>query len=158
ASRSPSGTATLTPATDAEYAAAVASAEGRDVVVVGGDGSVHRLLQQLADLDLLGRFGAVGVVPTGTGNDLARGAGPPLDPDAAVDVALTGRAGAPRPAPGGGRVGGRQRRPLRCGRGGDRARGRRQGVAGPCGLPRRRAAGGPDLHRLAPAGGDRRGG
>jgi diacylglycerol kinase family enzyme len=91
ASRSPSGTETLTPATDAEYAAAVASAEGRDVVVVGGDGSVHRLLQQLADLDLLGRCGAVGVVPTGTGNDLARGAGLPLDPDAAVDVALTGR-------------------------------------------------------------------
>ncbi|WP_134771975.1 diacylglycerol/lipid kinase family protein [Ornithinimicrobium flavum] len=91
AARSPSGTQVLAPATDEEYAAAVASAEGRDVVVLGGDGSVHRLLQQLADLDLLSRCGAVGVVPMGTGNDLARGAGLPLSPDAAAQVALSGR-------------------------------------------------------------------
>lgn len=89
-SRSPSGAEILAPATDEEYAAAVATAAGRDVVVVGGDGSVQRLVQQLLDLDLLGRCGAVGIVPTGTGNDLARGAGIPLDPDVAVEVALTG--------------------------------------------------------------------
>lgn len=91
ASLSPSGTEVRDPGTDAEYAEAVASAEGRDVVVVGGDGSVHRLLQQLVDLDLLGRCGAVGVVPMGTGNDLARGAGLPLDQQAAAEVAVTGR-------------------------------------------------------------------
>ncbi len=75
---------------DEEYAAAVASAAGRDVVVVGGDGSVRRLLQELHDQDLLGRAGAVGVVPLGTGNDLARDAGIPLELEPAADVAVRG--------------------------------------------------------------------
>ncbi|WP_299518716.1 diacylglycerol kinase family protein [uncultured Serinicoccus sp.] len=87
---SPSGTEVVTPADDEEYAAAVASAVGRDVVVMGGDGSVHRLLQAVHDQDLLGRIGAVGVVPLGTGNDLVRGAGIPLDPQEAARVAVAG--------------------------------------------------------------------
>ncbi|WP_151524048.1 diacylglycerol/lipid kinase family protein [Serinicoccus kebangsaanensis] len=78
------------PGSDEEYAAAVASAAGRDVVVMGGDGSVHRFLQAVHDQDLLGRIGAVGVVPLGTGNDLARGAGLPLDPREAATVAIEG--------------------------------------------------------------------
>ncbi|WP_161964968.1 diacylglycerol/lipid kinase family protein [Ornithinimicrobium cerasi] len=90
-SRSPSGTEVRDLATDEEYAEVVATADGRDVIVVGGDGSVHRLLQELHDQDLLGRCGPVGVVPMGTGNDLARGAGLPLERDRAVVVALTGR-------------------------------------------------------------------
>lgn len=77
-------------ASDEEYAAAVASAQERQVVVVGGDGSVHRLLQELLDGQLLGRVGAVGVVPLGTGNDLARDAGLPLDWREAAEVAVTG--------------------------------------------------------------------
>ncbi|KUG53459.1 hypothetical protein AVL62_01290 [Serinicoccus chungangensis] len=87
---SPAGTEVVTPADDEEYAAAVASAVGRVVVVMGGDGSLHRLLQSVHDQDLLGRVGAVGVVPLGTGNDLARGAGIPLDPQAAARVAVAG--------------------------------------------------------------------
>lgn len=79
------------PATDEEYAEAVASAAGREVVVVGGDGSVHRLLQQMTDQALGEQVAAVGVVPMGTGNDLARHAGVPLDWRQAVEVALAGR-------------------------------------------------------------------
>ena len=45
------------PADDAEYAEVLASAAGRDVVVVGGDGSVHRLLQEAHDQGLLDRLG-----------------------------------------------------------------------------------------------------
>ena len=75
-----------------EYAATVATAVGRDVVVVGGDGSLHRLLQELSDQQLLGEVGAVGLVPMGTGNDLARGAGVPLDLDDAARTAVQGTA------------------------------------------------------------------
>ena len=84
------GLEVVTPGDDEEYAAAVATAVGRDVVVMGGDGSVHRFLQAVHDQDLLGRIGAVGVVPLGTGNDLARGAGIPLDPQEAARVAVGG--------------------------------------------------------------------
>lgn len=78
------------PADDAEYAEVLASAAGRDVVVVGGDGSVHRLLQEAHDQGLLDRLGPVGVVPLGTGNDLARGARLPLDCGQAARVAVRG--------------------------------------------------------------------
>ena len=90
-SRSDSGIEVRDPA-PAEYAETVASAVGRDVVVVGGDGSLHRLLQEISDQDLLARVGAVGLVPLGTGNDLARGAGLPLEPLEAVPVAVGGTA------------------------------------------------------------------
>lgn len=88
--RSPSGIDLRTPESDEEYAEAVASAAGRDVVVLGGDGSIHRLLQVVYDQNLLAEIGAVGLVPLGTGNDLARGAGLPLDPVEAAVVAVTG--------------------------------------------------------------------
>ncbi len=63
------------------------------VVVLGGDGSVHRVVQRLADT---GRTDSapgpeVALVPMGTGNDLARGLGIPLDLDEAVGLALRGR-------------------------------------------------------------------
>ncbi|GGL04031.1 hypothetical protein GCM10012284_43370 [Mangrovihabitans endophyticus] len=47
----------------------------RAVVAVGGDGTVHRALQAVA-----GRPVGFGVVPAGTGNDFASGAGMPGDP------------------------------------------------------------------------------
>ena len=98
----PAGVDVRAPGPDPEYAAAVTSLAGpghRDVVVLGGDGSVHRLLQELHDQQLSGPdgpVGAVGLVPTGTGNDLARSAGIPLDADRAAPFAVTGRP-VPRP-------------------------------------------------------------
>jgi diacylglycerol kinase (ATP) len=54
------------------------------VVVAGGDGLAHQAAQVLAC-----RGVTLGLVPVGTGNDLARGLGLPLhDVDAAVDRAL----------------------------------------------------------------------
>jgi diacylglycerol kinase (ATP) len=62
---------------------------GRDVVVMGGDGSVHACVATLDDLGLLGEV-TVGIVPAGTGNDLARALGLPLDPASAAEVAVDG--------------------------------------------------------------------
>jgi YegS/Rv2252/BmrU family lipid kinase len=61
----------------------------RRVVVAGGDGSLHVVVQhlfgcgELADADLA-------VVPLGTGNDLARALGIPLDPVEAAQLAVSG--------------------------------------------------------------------
>jgi diacylglycerol kinase (ATP) len=63
--------------------AAVESGATR-VVIVGGDGLAHLVTQAVA-----GRGVTLGLVPVGTGNDLARGLGLPLDDvAAAVDRAL----------------------------------------------------------------------
>ena len=62
---------------------------GRQVVVAGGDGSLHAVVaalhrrHELADTML-------GLVPLGTGNDFARGVGIPLDPAEAAEVVLHG--------------------------------------------------------------------
>jgi diacylglycerol kinase (ATP) len=66
---------------------------GRTVVVVGGDGSLHTMVR------FLWRRGEaadcpIGLIPLGTGNDFARGAGIPIDAVAAAELIA---AGAPRP-------------------------------------------------------------
>ena len=63
------------------------------LVVAGGDGSLHAVV---ARLHAEGRLHdtPVALVPLGTGNDLARGAGLPLDPGEAAERAATGT---PRP-------------------------------------------------------------
>ncbi|MET1061981.1 MAG: diacylglycerol kinase [Aeromicrobium sp.] len=56
------------------------------VVVVGGDGALHGVLDHVADSDLV-----FGLIPAGTGNDTARSLGIPThDVDAAVDVIAAG--------------------------------------------------------------------
>lgn len=64
--------------------------EDREAVVVaaGGDGSINRLVRTLHRRGELDR--TVGLLPMGTGNDLARNLGIPLDPDAAVRLLLDG--------------------------------------------------------------------
>ena len=61
--------------------------EGLDgVIVVGGDGALHGVLDRLADSHLV-----LGLVPAGTGNDTARSLGIPVDDvDAAVDLVVAG--------------------------------------------------------------------
>ena len=71
----------------------LASAGERTVVVAGGDGSIHAVVQALhARADLAGR--TLALIPLGTGNDFARTLGLPLDPAQAARVVLTGT---PRP-------------------------------------------------------------
>ncbi|MCP3979852.1 MAG: diacylglycerol kinase family lipid kinase [bacterium] len=67
-------------------AAAEAARQGHPrVLVAGGDGTLHRALRGLA-----GTRASMGLIPCGTGNDLARALGLPLDPVRALKVALEG--------------------------------------------------------------------
>ena len=51
------------------------------IIVAGGDGSVYESLNGIMSA---GRAGALGLIPTGTGNDFAKAAGIPLDWEAAT--------------------------------------------------------------------------
>jgi diacylglycerol kinase (ATP) len=75
-------------AVEARDAARQAVADGMDaLVVVGGDGLVHLGVQAV-----VGSRTALGVVPAGAGNDLARALGiPRSDPERAVDVVVGAR-------------------------------------------------------------------
>lgn len=59
------------------------------VVLAGGDGTVHRVVSALADAHQLSAL-TFGILPLGTGNDLARGLGLPGDPNLAARVVLHG--------------------------------------------------------------------
>lgn len=66
------------------------AADDVQLVVAGGDGSIHLALETVDDLGCTDR--PVGIVPLGTGNDFARNHGLPLDPEAAADVIMNGPA------------------------------------------------------------------
>ncbi len=55
------------------------------VVVVGGDGTVHMAVNELAGTGI-----PLAVIPAGTGNDFAAAAGIPKDPQAAADLVFDG--------------------------------------------------------------------
>jgi diacylglycerol kinase (ATP) len=76
----------LAPNDDAERLARTAAEEGRDVVVAGGDGTVGP-----AASGLVGTEASLGIIPVGTFNNTARGAGIPLDLEQALDVVARGR-------------------------------------------------------------------
>jgi diacylglycerol kinase (ATP) len=69
-----------------ELARELASGPER-VLVIGGDGSAHLVANQVLEMGMAGRV-ALGLVPTGTGSDLARGLSLPRDPRAALRRAL----------------------------------------------------------------------
>lgn len=69
-----------------ELQRALQEADGRRVVLVGGDGSVHAALNAAADLPELA------LVPTGRANNVARSLGVPLDPWHAARLAAVGAA------------------------------------------------------------------
>jgi diacylglycerol kinase (ATP) len=71
---------------DMEAQARQAASDGFErLLVAGGDGSLHYAARGLAGSDC-----ALGVIPTGSGNDLARALGIGLDPMKAVERALEG--------------------------------------------------------------------
>ena len=54
------------------------------IVVVGGDGSINEVLNGIRDFSKV----KLGVIPTGSGNDFARGLDIPSDPEEALDMIL----------------------------------------------------------------------
>jgi diacylglycerol kinase (ATP) len=81
------GAVELRASETAEALRAAAEAVGREgferVLVAGGDGTVQLCVHGLARAGALGRV-TLGIVPAGTGNDLATFLGMPLDLDAAI--------------------------------------------------------------------------
>lgn len=70
-------------------------AGGRDIVVMGGDGTLNEVVAGCVTEDgggLVAEGVTLAVVHQGTGGDLARGLGIPKDPDEAVRTAVAGRA------------------------------------------------------------------
>ena len=63
--------------------------DGRQILVAGGDGSLHAVIAALHRRHELADS-VVGLIPLGTGNDFARGAGIPLDAEAAARVVMAG--------------------------------------------------------------------
>jgi diacylglycerol kinase (ATP) len=63
---------------------------GRRVVVAGGDGSLHSVVAALHRRNELADV-VLGLLPLGTGNDFARGAEIPLEPEEAARVILEGQ-------------------------------------------------------------------
>ena len=57
-----------------------------DVVVIGGDGTLHDVLNGFADFDRC----ALGLILAGTGNDFAAAANIPLEPETAVEQIVNG--------------------------------------------------------------------
>lgn len=80
-------------AADRELARSLTENPPDRIVVIGGDGSVHLAVNALFRMGLQDRI-ALGLVPAGTGSDLARTLGLPREPRAALDRAL---AALPRP-------------------------------------------------------------
>ena len=66
--------------------------DGEILVVTGGDGSVHTAVAALHRRGALAADRPLGLVPLGTGNDLARTLGIPLDPADAARALLAGTA------------------------------------------------------------------
>jgi diacylglycerol kinase (ATP) len=78
-----------TEATESQQRAMDAAKDGRPVIIVGGDGSVHQVVNGILKA---GRRVPLGIVPAGTGNDYACNTLKlPLDPSAALERALHGQ-------------------------------------------------------------------
>jgi diacylglycerol kinase (ATP) len=71
---------------DLERAAREAAGEGRVVVIAGGDGTVHRVINALGGLPA-----TIAVLPVGSGNDFSSSLGLPADPLAAAHRIVAGR-------------------------------------------------------------------
>lgn len=68
-----------------QLAKEITSKEGKlTLVVVGGDGTLNEVLNGISDFDRV----SLGVIPTGSGNDFAGGAGIPSDPHKSLELML----------------------------------------------------------------------
>ncbi|WP_299166337.1 diacylglycerol kinase family protein [uncultured Arthrobacter sp.] len=67
---------------------ALGSLDGRRLVLLGGDGSIHAAIQCLHQAGTLASIGPIGIIPVGTGNDLARSLKIPLSPLQAAECVM----------------------------------------------------------------------
>jgi diacylglycerol kinase (ATP) len=69
-----------------------AEAGCRRIVALGGDGTVHHVINAVHDAPVMseGMGGAVGIIPCGSGDDIADNLGLPRDPVAACGVLVNG--------------------------------------------------------------------
>jgi len=75
---------------DAARFAQEALNDGVDLLIAGGgDGTINEIVNGLLKVDQAPKM-ALGILPLGTANDLARGCGIPLDPYEALKLATTG--------------------------------------------------------------------
>lgn len=74
----------------AELATALDQLAGRRLVLLGGDGSIHAAVQCLHRKGRLLAAGPIGLIPLGTGNDLAGSLGIPSDPAQAARTVMSG--------------------------------------------------------------------
>lgn len=65
---------------------------GRQLVLMGGDGSTHAAVQCLHQKNQLAKAGPIGLIPLGTGNDLTGSLHIPMDPVQAARTVMAGRA------------------------------------------------------------------
>jgi YegS/Rv2252/BmrU family lipid kinase len=75
-----------TSLTELTTAARAAAAEGHTLIVAGGDGTIHHVVNALTGVP-----STIGILPSGSGNDLARALGLPLDIEAAAARLAQGR-------------------------------------------------------------------
>jgi YegS/Rv2252/BmrU family lipid kinase len=85
--RAPEVLASDAPGGAVALARGAATAGAALLLAIGGDGTVRDVAEGLADAP---HAPPVGIVPVGTGNDLARALGIPRAPGAAVETALSG--------------------------------------------------------------------
>lgn len=77
------------PAHATEIAAQAADKGYKTVIALGGDGTVHEVINGLMQIEAA-RRPALGIVPIGTGNDFAYAAGVNMTPAEAIQRAFTG--------------------------------------------------------------------
>lgn len=70
-----------------KFAASIALSGAKLIVAMGGDGTFHEVLNGIPSLGDV----EVGFIPSGRGNDFARGLGLPLDPIEALKLILDGK-------------------------------------------------------------------
>jgi diacylglycerol kinase (ATP) len=75
----------------AEQLAQQAAADGRTIIVAGGDGTIGEVLNGLARAQPEGVLGPIGVLPLGTANDLVHNLGLPLALAPAAEAVVAGR-------------------------------------------------------------------
>ncbi len=70
-----------------EIARRLTEAGEKDIIVLGGDGTLHEVLNGISDL----RDCRLGLIPSGTGNDFAGRIGLPMDAEEALEIILEGQ-------------------------------------------------------------------